>query len=87
MKIKVNRVWVWNYKKAIAYWIVIFVGFGPFLLLIHSNQYEGAIIFGNDPFAYFISQALFIATFSVGFVYLVDWFMKRRRRTRSIPES
>lgn len=83
---RVNRKWVWNYKIAIIYWVSLFIGFGPIQLLLHSNQYVGAIIFGNDPFAYFISQALFIATLSVGFVYFVNFLIKRRNPINSIRE-
>ena len=30
--------WIWDVKAAEVYLIVKFVAFGPFMLLIHSNQ-------------------------------------------------
>ncbi|OWP56391.1 MAG: hypothetical protein B2I17_06235 [Thermoplasmatales archaeon B_DKE] len=75
-----------THKVALTHWIFIFIIFGPLQLLFHNDSYEGAVIFGNDPFAYFMTQALFTATFAIGFMYLIDWIMKRRKRTKSLNE-
>ncbi|QRF75770.1 hypothetical protein Thermo_01276 [Thermoplasmatales archaeon] len=75
---------IFTRKVALTYWIFIFIIFGPIQLLLHNNSYEGAVIFGNDPFAYFMTQGLFIATFAIGFMYLINWIVKRRKRTKSL---
>ena len=76
--------WVWNFKTAVVYWIVMFVAFGPFMHLIHSNQYVGSIIFADNPFAYFIINGLEVATLAVGLIFMVDSFAKRRNAEKSI---
>ena len=76
--------WVWNFKAALVYWIVLFVAFGPFMLLIRSNQYAGSIIFADNPFAYFMINGLVVAALAVGFMFMVDSFIKRRNTEKSI---
>jgi len=71
-------------KVALTYWMFVFIIFGPIQLLLHNASYEGAVIFGNDPFAYFMTQGLFVATFTIGFMYLINWIVKRRKRTKSL---
>ncbi len=70
--------WVWNFKAAEVYLIVKFVAFGPFMLLIHSNQNVGSIIFADNPFAYFMINALVVATLAVCFMFVVDSFLKKK---------
>lgn len=74
--------WIWNYRRAIPYWVCTFIVFGPLLLVIQSDQYKGSIIFGNDPFAYFMTNGLFVATLAVGLMYLVNWVIKRRMKNQ-----
>ncbi len=79
MRIAVSRNWVWNRKTALLYWVALFIAFGPLMLLTHSNQYVGSVIFSDNPFAYFMSNGLGVATLAVGFMYLIDRFVKWRR--------
>lgn len=74
--------WSWDHRMALIFWISLFVGLGPGQLLLHNTTYEGSI-FGNNPFAYFMLQGLFIATFAIGIAYLVDWLVKRRKTSTS----
>ena len=76
--------WIWDVKAAEVYLIVKFVAFGPFMLLIHSNQNVGSIIFADNPFAYFIINGLEVATLAVGLIFMVDSFAKRRNAEKSI---
>ena len=73
-------------KTAPTVWVIIFIIFGPLQVLLHNDSYKGAVIFGNDPFAYFMIQGLFVATFTIGVMYLIDWIVKRRKRTKSMNE-
>ncbi len=73
----------WNCRIAIVYWISLFMVFGPMSLLFEFNSYKGSIIFGNDPFAYFMLNGIFIATFSIGFVYMIDWIIKKRNEHKN----
>ena len=70
--------WIWDVKAAEVYLIVKFVAFGPFMLLIHSNQNVGSIIFADNPFAYFMINALVVATLAVCFMFVVDSFLKKK---------
>lgn len=82
MRIEVRRKWKWSHKMAIIYWISIFIGFGPVSLLLGFNSYKGAIIFGNSPFAYYMLNGIFVATFSILFVYLIDFIIKKRGKNK-----
>lgn len=71
-------IFVRNPKVTFVYWISLFTAFGPLQILLHNDSYEGTVIFGHNPFVYFITQGLFIATFSVGVMYLVGLIIKKR---------
>ncbi|MGC8514616.1 MAG: hypothetical protein ACP5OC_00585 [Thermoplasmata archaeon] len=79
-----NTKWFWNTKNASIYWILVFLAFGPFLFLIHSNQYVGSIIFAENPFAYFMLNGLTVATLALGFMYMIDLIVKRRSASRQV---
>ncbi len=64
---------------AMIYWISLFIGSGPMSLLLGFNSYKSTI-FGSDPFAYYMLNGIFIATFSVGFIYIIDWIVKKRNK-------
>lgn len=66
-----------NRKIASILWISMFIAFGPLQILLHNSSYVGSVIFGHNPFAYFITQGLFVATFSAGCVYLISAIMNR----------
>lgn len=68
----------WNTRAMLIYGISSFLAFGPLQLLLHNNEYQNSI-FTNSPFLYFMTQGLFVALFSTGFVRLVTWIVKRRR--------
>lgn len=72
------NVLVRNPKVTLITWISLFLAFGPLQILIHNTSYKGAVIFGHNPFAYFIAQGLFIATFTIGVIYLLNSIIKRK---------
>lgn len=78
LKIRFERKWNWNRGRAIMWWIVTFIAFGPFQLLIHGTSYKGAIIFSNNPPAYFVSFGISVASLTVAIVYLVDLIIGKK---------
>ncbi len=75
---RIITTWNWNAKLSAIWWVSSFMAFGPLQLLLGNGQYKGSI-FSYSPFLYFITQGLFIATFSVVFISLVHWIWKKRR--------
>lgn len=79
LKIRFERKWNWNWNRdrAIMWWIITSIAFGPFQLLIYGTSYKGAIIFSNNPPAYFVLFGISVASLSVAIVYLVDLIIRR----------
>ncbi len=71
----------WNFKYALVLWTGIFLGFGPAYWLIFDSTFNSTV-FANSPFLYSMFQGLFMATFTVGFVYLALWLIKRIKPVR-----
>lgn len=71
-------IFVRNPKVTFVYWISLFTAFGPLQILLQNDSYEGKVIFGHNPFVYFITQGLFISTLSVGVMFLVCLIIKKR---------
>ncbi|MGC8505215.1 MAG: hypothetical protein ACP5NK_00685 [Thermoplasmata archaeon] len=74
----------WNSKTATIYWIALFIAFGPVQLFLKSNQYEGSIIFSNDPFAYFMLFGITAASLATGLMYLFVWIWNGYISTKSL---
>ena len=68
---------------AIILWVAAFIANGPLAFMLHDNSYKGSIIFGNDPFAYFMFNGVFVATLTIGLIYLLDWLVKWIRSINS----
>lgn len=66
-RIRITRKWNFDYKIAIIWWVSLFIGFGPFYWLVFKN-----------PFYYSMFQGLFVSTFTLSVMTLVDFFVKRR---------
>ena len=56
---------------AIIWWVSTFISFGPFYWL-----------FFNNPFYYSMFQGLFASTFTIAVMFLIDFFVKRRRKAQ-----
>lgn len=68
----------WTPLAYLAWWVGLFIGFGPVQMIFFGDAYKGSI-FSNSPITYFITSGLFVATFTIAIIYLINRLLFRNK--------